>query len=102
MNNDIRNDLQYVEQELKQVGQRLERGIEKVEDKVENVVTNMLGWSSWEIITHLAVAILFIYVIYLLVVNPQERTVSNMLLLLIALTVAVQIHQNINLKRIMF
>ncbi len=63
------------------------------------IVSNVLSWKPWEILSHLAVAVLFIYVAYLLMVNPQERTLTNWLLLLIALAVAVQIHQNINIKR---
>ena len=65
----------------------------------ENVVTQILSWRPWGLLTHLAVAVLFIYVVYLLVVNPQERTLTNWLLLLIALAVAAQIHQNINVQR---
>nr|QBK87325.1 MAG: hypothetical protein LCMAC201_02350 [Marseillevirus LCMAC201] len=65
----------------------------------DNVADNILSWKPWEILLHLAVAVLFIYVAYLLMVNPQERTLTNWLLLLIALAVAVQIHQNINIQR---
>nr|QBK88207.1 MAG: hypothetical protein LCMAC202_05690 [Marseillevirus LCMAC202] len=65
----------------------------------ENAVNKVLSWKPWEILTHLAVTALFLYVAYLLIVNPRERTLTNWLLLLIALAVAVQIHQNINIQR---
>ena len=65
----------------------------------ENAVNTVLSWKPWEILTNLAIADLYLYVAYLLIVNPQERSLTNWLLLLIALAVAVQIHQNINIQQ---
>lgn len=75
--------------------------VQRAEQKTENVVEQLLNWEKWEVLTHLAVAILFIVVIYMLATSPDQRSLTNLLLLLIALGVAVQIHQNINIKRTM-
>ena len=75
--------------------------VQRAEQKTENVVEQLLNWEKWEVLTHLAVVILFIVVIYMLATSPDQRSLTNLLLLLIALGVAVQIHQNINIKRTM-
>ena len=77
----------------------LEKDLRQVEEKTENLLNKVLSWGPWEMLTHLATAVLFVYVAYLLFTNPSQRTVTNWLLLLIAFAVAVQIHQNINLQK---
>jgi hypothetical protein len=62
-------------------------------------VEQILDWGPWEFISHAAFAILFIVIIYFFFVRPNEHSLTNWLLLLIGVGVAVQIHQNINLKR---
>jgi len=69
-----------------------------MEEKSENVVENVINWQPWEMLLHIAVVILFIFVAYLFVVSPEQRSLTNYLLLLIAFGVAVQIHQNINIQ----
>lgn len=56
----------------------------------------ILKWHGWTDLTHWAVVILFIYIIYMMVKNPKTATINNLLLLLIALSVGVLVHQNIN------
>lgn len=73
--------------------------VQYLEQQTENIISSTLRWEAWEIITHIAVVVLFIYVAYLFAVSPEQRTLTNSLLLLIALAVAVQIHQNINIQR---
>ncbi len=73
--------------------------VEKFMHGDDNAVNQFLNWQAWEMITHLAVFVLFVYVIYLLFTSLRERTVTNWLLLLIALAIGVQIHQNINLQK---
>lgn len=47
-------------------------------------------------VTHSVVFILYIYVFYLMYQDPEERHVANFLLLIIALSIAALIHQNVN------
>ena len=77
----------------------MDNDLKRIEQKTENVLKDILNWQPWEILTHLAAALIFAYVAYLFVVSPQQRTLTNWLLLLIALAVAVQIHQNINIQK---
>jgi len=65
---------------------------------IKNPVEKVLSWRPFEMIAHLAMIALFVYVVVLLVKHPKDRTVSNLLLLLIVLALSVQIHQNINIK----
>ena len=69
--------------------------------KKKNLINKIIEWGPWENIAHVIVVLLFFYVSYLIVVNPIERTVTNWILLLIALAVSVQIHQNINVRKMM-
>ncbi len=106
----LEQDIQYVGRELGQgvqnigqglryAGQEFKKEFEQADQETENILTKFLSWKHWELLTHLAIVILFVCVAYLLYTNPLERTVTNWLLLLIALAVAVQIHQNINVQR---
>jgi len=71
----------------------------KSKKRTQNPLNKVLDWSVWEIILHLAFALLFIGVIYIFVVHPTDRTLTNWLLLLVSLGIAVQIHQNINIQK---
>lgn len=51
---------------------------------------------EWEGITHTVVFFLYLYVFYLMYQDSEERYASNILLLIIALSIGVLIHQNIN------
>jgi hypothetical protein len=53
---------------------------------------------AWEGITHTAVFFLYLYVFYLMYQDPSERYGTNFLLLIIALTLGVLVHQNINAR----
>jgi len=53
-------------------------------------------WSKWEGMMHNILLILIIYILYLFYSNKKERTLSNILLLTIIVSVEVLIHQNIN------
>jgi hypothetical protein len=59
-------------------------------------VRKIIGFPIWEEITHVAVFLLHIYLFYSLYKHPEERTIGNLSLLLIALALSVLIHQNIN------
>ena len=53
---------------------------------------------AWEGLTHTAVFVLYLYVFYMMYQDSEERYASNFLLLIIALSLAVLIHQNINAR----
>jgi len=55
-------------------------------------------WSKWEGIMHNVLLILIIYIIYLFIINKKERTITNILLFTIIISIDTLIHQNINIK----
>lgn len=55
-------------------------------------------YPEWESITHGATLALYVYVIYLLITNPLERDVTNLTLLIIAMSIGILVHQNINTR----
>jgi hypothetical protein len=62
-------------------------------------VKNIMEYPEWEIVTHIAVILLYVYILYGLYDSPGERNVNNLTLLLIAMSIGVLIHQNINTRR---
>ena len=72
--------------------------LQNLEHRVENVVEKALGWRPLAVIGHVVFAALLAYVVYLMVVNRGDRSVTNLLLLALAVGVLVQIHQNINVQ----
>ena len=62
------------------------------------MVKRVIEWVEWESITHTVVFLLFLYIMSRLLRDKTERTVQNLLLLLIALALGVLIHQNINFR----
>ena len=59
---------------------------------------NFYEWSIWEGIMHNLLFLLIIYITYLLVVNKKERTLTNILLFTIIISIDTLIHQNINIR----
>ena len=59
---------------------------------------NFYEWSNWEGIMHNLLFLLIIYITYLLVVNKKERTLTNILLFTIIISIDTLIHQNINIR----
>ena len=55
-------------------------------------------WSKWEGIMHNVLLILIIYIIYSFINNKKERTITNILLFTIIISIDTLIHQNINTK----
>jgi len=59
---------------------------------------NFYEWSKWEGIMHNLLLLLVIYIMYLFFVNKHERTLSNILLFTIIISVDTVIHQLINIR----
>ncbi len=57
---------------------------------------SLTEWPEWETLSHLALVVLYIYVLYVMYNDPASRSMTNMLLLMVALAGSTLIHQNIN------
>lgn len=79
----------------------VEADVQYVEQKTENIIASVLHWEQWEVISHVALAGLLCFVIYLLVTSPMERSLTNYLLLAIVVGLVVQIHQASNVRKAM-
>lgn len=51
----------------------------------------------WEMVMHVATLLFVLYVVYLMFKKPSERTVTNLLLLGVIMTVMTLVHTQINL-----
>lgn len=56
----------------------------------------VMSWYLWEDLTHIMTMLLYVYIFYLMYKRKGSNTVTEYLLLLIALSLGVIIHQNIN------
>lgn len=102
---DIVSDVDYIGSGIGNVGKKvfgearhLTRDVTGYISKTASPFDKILHWRSWEVIIHVMFAILFIYIAYEFLRHSDNRTTTNVLLLLIALGIALQVHQNINLK----
>jgi hypothetical protein len=59
---------------------------------------NFYEWSKWEGLMHNLLLLLVIYIMYLFAVNKSERTLPNILLFTIIISVDTVIHQIINIR----
>ena len=62
------------------------------------ILKNFYEWPKWEGIMHNLLFSLVIYILYLFFVNKQERTLTNILLFTIIISIDTLIHQNINIR----
>jgi len=67
-------------------------------DKIDGILKNFYEWSKWEGIMHNILLLLVIYILYLFCVNKQERTLTNILLFTIIISIDTLLHQNINIR----
>jgi len=65
---------------------------------MQNTLKNFYEWSKWEGIMHNILLLLVIYILYLFFVNKKERTLPNILLFTIIISIDTLIHQNINIR----
>lgn len=72
--------------------------LRKGEKKIQNELTKFLNLEMWELVLHVLFVVLVLYIAYITLMNKgADLNTTNLLLLLVACGVAVQIHQNINL-----
>jgi hypothetical protein len=55
-------------------------------------------WDKWYILMHNILFLLLIYIMYMFFVNKQERTLTNILLFTIIISIDTLIHQIINIR----
>ena len=67
-------------------------------DKIDGILKNFYEWSKWEGIMHNILLLLVIYILYLFIVTKQERTLTNILLFTIIISIDTLLHQNINIR----
>ena len=65
---------------------------------MQHILKNFYEWSNWEGIMHNILLLLLIYIMYIFFVNKQERTLTNILLFTIVISIDTLIHQNINIR----
>ena len=65
---------------------------------MDTILKNFYEWSKWEGIMHNFLLLLVIYILYLFCVNKQERTLTNILLFTIIISIDTLLHQNINIR----
>ena len=62
------------------------------------ILKKFYEWSKWEGILHNLLFSLVIYILYLFFVTKQERTLTNILLFTIIISMDTLLHQNINIR----
>ena len=62
------------------------------------ILKKFYEWSKWEGILHNLLFSLVIYILYLFFVTKQERTLTNILLFTIIISIDTLLHQNINIR----
>ena len=65
---------------------------------MQNIFKKFYEWSKWEGIMHNILLLLVIYILYIFFVNKKERTLLNILLFTIIISIDTLIHQNINIR----
>jgi len=65
---------------------------------MEKILKKFYEWSKWEGIMHNILLLLVIYILYLFIVTKQERTLTNILLFTIIISIDTLLHQNINIR----
>ena len=65
---------------------------------MQNALKQFYEWSKWEGIMHNILLLLIIYILYLFFVTKKERTLSNILLFTIIISIDTLLHQNINMR----
>jgi len=62
------------------------------------ILKKFYEWPKWEGLMHNLLFSLVIYILYLFFVNKQERTLTNILLFTIIISIDTLLHQNINIR----
>jgi len=62
------------------------------------MLKNFYEWEKWPGIMHNILFLLLIYIIYIFIINKEERTLINILLFSIIIGIDIIIHQIINMR----
>ena len=62
------------------------------------ILKKFYEWPKWEGILHNLLFSLVIYILYVFIDNKKERTLTNMLLFTIIISIDTLLHQNINIR----
>ena len=62
------------------------------------ILKKFYEWPKWEGLMHNLLFSLVIYILYLFFVNKQERTLTNILLFTIIISIDTLLHRNINIR----
>ena len=65
---------------------------------MSTILKNFYEWGKWEGLMHNFLLLLVIYIMYLFAVNKSERTLTNILLFAIIISMDTIIHQIINIR----
>lgn len=65
---------------------------------LENLIKTFYEWEKWEGILHNILFMLNIYIIFLFIIDKNNRTITNLLLFTIIIAIDTLIHQNINIR----
>ena len=65
---------------------------------MKSIMKKFYEWPKWEGIMHNILFLLILYIIYLLIFNKKERTLTNILLFTIVISIDTLLHQNINIR----
>ena len=65
---------------------------------LENLIKTFYEWEKWEGILHNILFMLNIYIIFLFIINKKNRTITNILLFTIIISIDTLIHQIINIR----
>jgi uncharacterized membrane protein len=65
---------------------------------MQNAFKNFYEWEKWEGIMHHFLLVLVIYVMYMFYVDKKNRTLPNILLFTIIISIDTLIHQNLNTR----
>lgn len=57
---------------------------------------SIIEWPELESISHIALAILYFYILFAFITDPNTRTLQNILLFAMITAIDTLIHQNIN------
>ncbi len=60
------------------------------------MLKKLMEWPEWEGINHGIVVLLYVWIIWRLLKNPNELTTTHLIELTIAVSIGTLIHQNIN------
>lgn len=62
------------------------------------MLRGLYEWEHWEGVMHFILLVLFVYTTYVLLMDRNNLTSTNLLLATIAVGIGTMVHQNINMR----